>query len=283
LGLNGERRLHLKVSAGALHYLARVTLGLESVAEGEHAIGRQVIRAFEVAHDAGKTDKVLHMCWHAMGRILQARRATGVGSSVGVQSLAAAALADVGKHELILVKGQGEIGRQVLMTLKRDGYLAVEGFSRSQSARFFELASSASAIVVCTGGPSAWLSLPQRTDSPVVIDLGVPRQLQATPGWHRIELDELLRRRGLQLGPEALAMLEELADEATTGLREALGGTSHHALLEALELEKRKFFESDVEKVLSELAPREARRVSEALRGFTHRLLEVTRRAGRVS
>jgi hypothetical protein len=34
--------------------------------------------------------------------------------------------------------------------------------------------------------------------------------------------------------------------------------------------------------VLAELSPKEAKRVGEALLGFTHRLLEVTRRAGRV-
>lgn len=278
-----ERRLHMKASTGALSYLVRVTLGLESVAEGEHAIGRQVLRAFEHAHDEARTDRVLHLCWTALGRALQARRATGLGSTVGVQSLVVAELGPLERRAPVLVKGQGEIGRQVLAALQREGFTDVQGFTRAQAADFATRAQVASAVVVCTGGPAAWLALPARADAPSVIDIGAPAQVLHAPGWRLLPLDEVLSRRGLLLTAGALATLEQLADEATEGLREALDGTATHHVLEALESEKRRFFDADVDDVLAALPPREARRVGEALRGLTHRLLEVTRRAGRVS
>jgi glutamyl-tRNA reductase len=278
----GERKMHVKTSGGALHYLVRMSLGLESVAEGEHAIGRQVLRAFELAHEANRTDRVLHLCWTAIGRVLQARKATGVGSSVGVQSLVVAELTGLPRHSNVLVKGQGEIGRQVLGALHREGFTQARGFTRAEAERFYPLAQTADAIVVCTGGPSAWLELPERTNAPIAIDIGAPGQVKAAPGWKLHSLDEVLTRRGLMLGADALQTLEVLCDEASDALREAIEGASQHHVLEALESEKRKFFEGDVDQVLAELSPKEAKRVGEALRGFTHRLLEVTRRAGRV-
>src|SRR5262249_21688460 len=36
-----ERRMHVRVGSAAIHYLMRVAAGLESVAEGEPAVGRQ--------------------------------------------------------------------------------------------------------------------------------------------------------------------------------------------------------------------------------------------------
>ncbi len=280
---HGERKMHVKVAGGALSYLLRVSLGLESVAEGEHAIGRQVLRAFELGHQGQRTDRVLHLCWTAVGRVLQTRKAAGVGSSVGVQSLVLAELSQLSKQASVLVEGQGEIGRQVLAALQRDGFERARGFRRADSETFSSLARSCDAVVVCTGGPTAWLELPERTDAPLVIDIGAPAQVRLAPGWRQRSLDEVLTRRGLLLTPEALEALEALSDEASDALREALEGTSAHHVLEALEVEKRKFFDGDVDEVLAALPSKEARRVSEALRGFTHRLLEVTRRAGRAS
>lgn len=277
------RRMHLKTSSGALHYLLRVTLGLESVAEGEHAIGRQVLRAFEAAHAAGTTDRTLHLCWHAAGRILQARKETGIGSSVGVQSLVVAELSSVDKAAPVLLLGRGEIGRQVLAALGREGFTNVDTFARVDLPRFEAAAVRAPVVLVATGGPTTWLDLPPRTDWPLVIDVGAPAQVRGASGWRSLGLDALLTRRGLCLDAESVATLHSLADEGSEGLREALESAHGHHVLEALESEKRRFFEDDVEAMLAELPAKEARRVAETLRGFTHRLLEVTRRASRAS
>src|SRR6185503_10147083 len=68
------RTLHLKVGPAAAHYLMRVAAGLESLAEGEPAVGRQVLRGFERAHAAKRTDKPLNACWRAVGSLIHRRR-----------------------------------------------------------------------------------------------------------------------------------------------------------------------------------------------------------------
>src|SRR5438067_8397030 len=99
----------------------RVAAGLESVAEGEPAVGRQVIRAFERAHAARRTDKALNSCWRAVGALIHGRRALAPSAStVGVHSLVADA---VGKwlepRQTVLVFGQGQIGKAVARALQR--------------------------------------------------------------------------------------------------------------------------------------------------------------------
>lgn len=277
------RRMHVKHSTGALLYLLRVSLGLESVAEGEHAIGRQVLRGFETAHSSGSTDRTLHLCWHAVGRLLQARKETGVASSVGVQSLVVTELDAVSRSAAVAILGRGEMGRQIEASLHRHGFAEARAFSRADWSAFDRLATTAPVVIVATGGPQTWLELPARSDAPLLIDVGAPLQVVSFEGWRLIGLDELLTRRGLLLDEASLSTLDTLANEGAESLREALDAASAGQLLQALDHEKRKFLEDDIEGVLSGLPKHEAQRVAEALRGFTHRVLEVTRRSTRVS
>jgi glutamyl-tRNA reductase len=277
------RKPHLKVSSGALDYLMRVSLGLESVAEGEHAIGRQVLRAFAQARESEATDRVLHLCWTAVGKVLQARKSVGGNASVGVQSLVVAALKALPLHARVAVLGQGEIGRQVSQALARAGFRDVVSHSRQTLEQFHLNALTAAAVVVCTAGPTAWVKLPARENAPTVIDVGVPGQIESASGWQHVALDSLLEQRGLLLDAPALQTLESLAAEGADGLRAALEATATHHVLEAIDNEKKRFLSEEVESVLAALPPREARHVTEALREFTHRLMAVTRKAGHVS
>lgn len=308
LGAAGAgRSMHAKVSRGAVSYVVRVAFGLESVAEGEHAIGRQVIKAFEAAHAKGSTDRPLNLCWHALGRMLQLRRETDVTASVGVQSLVLQELRSLSREGAVLVLGCGDIGGQVLSALRRAGFAGASGFGRADYERFALEAKSATAVVVCTGAAKAHLMLPRRGEltagletngahpgdasaggglgttpaSPIVIDLGSPAQVVSAPGWSRIDLDALLTRRGLTLESDAMTALQLLAGQGAEALEEALDDATQHHVLEAIESERKRFFDDDIEALVSTLAPKDARRITAQLRGFTHRLLEATRRAGR--
>ena len=176
-GAGAGRVMHAKVSRGAISYLVRVAFGLESVAEGEHAIGRQVIKAFEAAHGLGFTDRTLNLCWHALGRMLQLRRETGAAASVGVQSLVLQELKRLSREAAVLVLGMGDIGGHVLAALRRDGFVGARGFGRADHERFAAEANSAAAVVVCSGAPRAHLRLPPR-DEP---DRGRQHPLVANP------------------------------------------------------------------------------------------------------
>lgn len=279
------RTMHAKISRGALHYLVRVALGLESVAEGEHAIGRQVMRAFDVAHAAGATERNLHLCWHVLGRTLQMRKDSGIFSSVGVQSLVLNELRAAPKTSQVLVLGQGDIGGAVLAALHREGFSRARTYGRADLPQLMIDAPAASALIVCTGAPRAHLRLPQPVagSTPMVIDVGSPEQVLDAPGWQRIGLDELLARRSLSLDSHTMSSLQQLADEGAVALEACLDDSGQHRVLEVLELEKKRFFQDDVEGMVGSLPPKDARRITAHLRGFTHRLLSATRRAARDS
>src|SRR5262245_28678747 len=55
------QRPRARHGAAAVGGLLRVAAGLDSVAQGEHAIGNQVLRAFERAHEAGTVCRNLHV------------------------------------------------------------------------------------------------------------------------------------------------------------------------------------------------------------------------------
>ena len=85
-------RPRVRHGAAAVGGLLRVAAGLDSVAQGEHAIGNQVLRAFERAHEAGTVCRSLHVAWRGVGEMLnRARRILPQGRTGGVQALVDAA------------------------------------------------------------------------------------------------------------------------------------------------------------------------------------------------
>ena len=68
----------MRAGSAAVHYLLRVAVGLDSVAEGEGAVGRQVLKAFEHARSTGVSDGRLHRVWKHVERAHS--RAAGRGA-----------------------------------------------------------------------------------------------------------------------------------------------------------------------------------------------------------
>ena len=105
-------RPRVRHGAAAVGGLLRVAAGLDSVAQGEHAIGNQVLRSFERAHEAGTVCRNLHVAWRGVGELLnRARRILPQGRTGGVQALVVQRLVDVPRDAPIAVFGLGEIGR----------------------------------------------------------------------------------------------------------------------------------------------------------------------------
>ena len=131
-------RPRVRHGAAAVGGLLRVAAGLDSVAQGEHAIGNQVLRAFERAHEAGTVCRSLHVAWRGVGELLnRARRILPQGRTGGVQALVLQRLASVPRDAPIAVFGLGEIGQAMLRALADAGFTAVESFNRA-SMRAFE-------------------------------------------------------------------------------------------------------------------------------------------------
>src|SRR3954470_15521452 len=94
--------------AAAVGGLMRVAAGLDSVAQGEHAIGNQVLRSFERAHEGGTVCRNLHVAWRGVGELLgRARRILPQGKTGGVHSLVMQRLNDAPRDQPIAVFGLG--------------------------------------------------------------------------------------------------------------------------------------------------------------------------------
>ncbi len=187
-----------KVGIPASHYLdMRVAMGLESVAEGEAAVGRQVLRGFERSHADARTDKVLNAGWRIVGALIHRRRVLAPSASaIGVHSLVVDALEERLKGRAYgagVRPGADRQGRSRARSPSAGGSRGEDlqpPDGRRLSRR--DRRGSAACVIICSGADAAWLALPSRKDKPLAIDIGSPEQIAVAPGWERIALDHLL-------------------------------------------------------------------------------------------
>ncbi len=270
--------VQVRAGAAAIHYLLRVAVGLDSVAEGEGAVGRQVLKAFEQARREGVSDGRLHRVWRHVERLIHQRRdAVPASRSLGVQALVREALRDH-SPKTVAILGRGEFGLAMERSLAAVSGWTVSSWSRQSLPTLLETIAAYDAVVVCTGAASAWLELPARHRG-LCIDAGSPPQVRAAPGWTSIGLDALLARPELQLSEGERERLEELVEHATSSLTSELHAPAPASMLAALDAERSSFLNEQLPALLSSLSPKEARRVRQAVGAFTHRLLLRTREA----
>src|SRR6187549_1520705 len=192
-------RPRVRHGAAAVGALLRVAAGLDSVAQGEHAIGNQVLRSFERAHEAGTVCRSLHVAWRGVGDLLnRARRVLPQGRTGGVQALVLQRLVTVPRDAPIAVFGLGEIGQAMLRALADAGFTAVESFNRASIRAFESTVQRSKIVIVASGAPRAWLALPAGAGRRA-FDLGSPLQLVSAPGWELTSLDQLLDAQGAVL------------------------------------------------------------------------------------
>jgi glutamyl-tRNA reductase len=277
--LEGNRRMHLKVGPAAAHYLMRVAAGLESVAEGEPAVGRQVLRGFERAHASKRTDKALNACWRAVGSLIHRRRTIAPSTNaVGVHALVTQVLeTQCPSGAQVHVFGQGQIGKAVARSLSAKRRFASKAFNRSTLEGFRTAAQTADAVVICSGADQAWLTLPARQDGPLAIDIGSPEQVSAAPGWQRIALDALLTSGGMQLPDEEREALELLCTQTGEALLKELAAPARAKALEAIDAERRDFLEVTLPRLLEGLPTKEQKRLRASIASFTHLVIKRTR------
>ncbi len=266
-------RLHRRDGGAAVHYLMRVTLGLDSVAEGELAVGRQVARAFEHAHARGLTDLPTKTLWRSLQQLLAERRKRGVVQhSVGVQLLAVDAAAQrgvVGGTALVL--GSGEIGVATATLLRTRGFV-VHTHGRTTRDAFDEAARTADAVFVCSGAPTRYLDLPMRTGA-VVVDVGSPQQVRHAPGWQLVTLEELLSHPRAQLNDAQRDMLADLVKVAADRVVQELHRPPPKHALSAIDEERKVFLRETLPPLLAQLDGDDAAAVHRACTAFAHTLM----------
>ena len=176
----------------------------------------------------------------AAGRVsasLNRARRTPQGRTGGVQALVLQRLTSVPRDAPIAVFGLGEIGQAMLRALADAGFTAVESFNRASMRAFDGAVQRVDTLIVASGAPHAWLTLPPATGIKQVFDLGSPLQIVAAPGWRLTALDELLDGNGAVLPEAEFAALEmecagvaeDLPDIARAATERHTRGDDRHA------------------------------------------------------
>lgn len=272
-------RPRVRHGAAAVGGLLRVAAGLDSVAQGEHAIGRQVLRAFERAHEAGTVCRSLHVAWRGVGDLLnRARRILPQGRTGGVQALVVQRLVTVPRDSPIAVFGLGEIGQAMLRALADAGFTAVESFNRASMRAFEGAVQRVATLIVASGAPHAWLTLPEATGHKQVFDLGSPLQLVAAPGWKLTALDELLDGNGAVLPESEFAALEVECAAGAEKVCQMLLQPPPSDTLAAMTAMRTEFMQNKLPGLLEGMPPQRARKLTSEVNAMLHQFISAARR-----
>lgn len=271
-------RPRVRHGGAAVGGLLRVAAGLDSVAQGEHAIGNQVLRSFERAHEAGTMCRNLHVAWRGVGELLgRARRILPQGRSGGVQSLVVQRMLDVPRDAPVAVFGLGEIGRATLRALADAGFTAVESFNRASMRAFEGAVQRAHTVIVASGAPQAWLTLPPGAGRRV-FDLGSPLQILDAPGWRLTPLDELLDGHGAVLPESEYAALDAECAAGAERICQALLAPPPSDTLAAMTAMRTEFMQNKLPGLLEGLPPQRARKVTSEVNAMFHQFIAAARR-----
>ncbi|MEJ0085613.1 MAG: hypothetical protein WDO72_08025 [Pseudomonadota bacterium] len=264
--------------AAAVGGLLRVAAGLDSVAQGEHAIGNQVLRSFERAHEAGTVCRNLHVAWRGVGEMLnRARRILPQGRTGGVQALVLQRMAELPRDAPIAVFGLGEIGRATLRALADAGFTAVESFNRASMRAFEGAVARARTVIVASGAPQAWLTLPEGGGR-AVFDLGSPLQLAAAPGWQLTALDELLDGNGAVLPENEYTALDAECAASAEKVCQTLLAPPPSDTLATMTAMRSEFMQNKLPGLLEGLPPQRARKLTSEMNAVLHEFICAARR-----
>ncbi len=271
-------RPRVRHGAAAVGGLLRVAAGLDSVAQGEHAIGNQVLRSFERAHEAGTVCRNLHVAWRGVGELLgRARRILPQGRTGGVQALVTQQILELPRDAPIAVFGLGEIGRAMLRSLADAGFTAVESFNRASMRAFESAVQRAQLVIVASGAPHAWLMLPDGRGRQVY-DLGSPLQIVAAPGWKLTALDELLDGHGAVLPESEYAALDAECVAGAEKICQTLLAPPPSDTLAAMTAMRTEFMQNKLPGLLEGLPPQRVRKVTAEVNAMLHQFISAARR-----
>lgn len=271
-------RPRVRYGPAAVGGLMRVAAGLDSVAQGEHAIGNQVLRSFERAHEAGTMCRNLHVAWRGVGELLgKARRILPQGRTGGVQALVTQRMDGVPRDAPIAVFGLGEIGRAMLRSLADAGFTAVESFNRASMRAFESAVQRVHTLIVASGAPHAWLTLPEGNGRQV-FDIGSPLQTLAAPGWRLTVLDEILDGHGAVLPESDYSALDAECAAATERVCQTLLAPPPSDTLAAMTAMRTEFMQNKLPALLEGLPPQRARKLTSEVNAVLHQFIAAARR-----
>jgi glutamyl-tRNA reductase len=211
----------------------------------------------------------------------KARRILPQGRTGGVQQLVIDRITDVPREAPIAVFGFGEIGRAMLRALTDAGFIAVESFNRASMRAFEGAVARAEVVIVASGAPHAWLTLPREqseNDGRRVFDLGSPLQVVAAPGWQMTGLDELLDGQGAILPDTEYAALEAECAATAEKICQTLLAPPPSDTLAAMTAIRTEFMQNKLPGLLEGLPPQRARKLTSEVNAMLHEFISAARR-----
>jgi glutamyl-tRNA reductase len=208
-GFDFSPYLYVKQGAEAVHHLFSVAGGLDSMVMGETEITGQIKQAYQAAHEARLTSRVLNRLFQtALQTAKEIRTRTGIGrGATSVGSVAVELAERIFDNDLsdktVMIIGAGKMGEACVRHLNKKGARSVlvsnRSFDRAQAlaaefggraVRFDECAAAlveADIVVSSTGCPHTILHrediarvMPARQNRPLfLIDIAVPRDIAA--------------------------------------------------------------------------------------------------------
>jgi glutamyl-tRNA reductase len=268
------KQLHHHSGLAAVDYLVHLSLGLDSVAEGEPAVSRQVVKAFQTAHKEGTCDESLRRIWKQLELAINRRRALKLDKrNQGVQTLVVNKLKELNFTDgHVLVWGKGQIGTAVCAALQA-AQLSHSSYRRKDVAAFEAALPSAQAVVVCTGAPAPYLELPKVFDAKLCIDLGSPEQVLSAPGWTKIKLDDLLASPLLNLCNTDRKLLEDIAQQTLEVLRAQFTKEARSSTLANISSLKADFMLNELPPLLEGLPQQRSLAIRRAIARLTHDII----------
>jgi glutamyl-tRNA reductase len=268
------KQLHSHSGLAAVDYLVHLSLGLDSVAEGEPAVSRQVVKAFQTAHKEGTCDEPLRRIWKQLELAINRRRSLKLDKrNQGVQTLVVNKLKELHFTDgHVLVWGKGQIGTAVCAALQA-AELSHTSYRRKDLAAFEAALPSAQAVVVCTGAPASYLELPEVFDAKLCIDLGSPEQVLSSPGWAKIKLDDLLASPLLNLCHTDRKLLETIAQQTLETLRTQFTKEARSSTLASISSLKTEFMVNELPPLLEGLPQQRSLAIRRAIARLTHDII----------
>ncbi len=164
-----------------------------------------------------------------------------------------------------------------LRALADAGFTAVESFNRASMRAFEGAVQRAQTVIVASGAPHAWLTLPEGAGRRV-FDLGSPLQIVAAPGWQLTTLDELLEGHGAVLPESEYAALDAECSATAEKICQTLLAPPPSDTLAAMTAMRTDFMQNKLPSLLEGLPPQRARKVTSEVNAMLHQFISAARR-----
>jgi len=166
----------------------------------------------------------------------------------------------------------------MLRALADAGFTAVESFNRASMRAFEGAVPRVRTLIIASGAPHAWLTLPVAAGNQQVFDLGSPLQVIAAPAWKMTSLDELLDGNGAVLPENEFAALEVECANGAERIIQTLLQPPPSDTLAAMTAMRTEFMQNKLPALLEGMPPQRARKLTSEVNAMLHQFISAARR-----